>query len=199
MIIKVCGITNAEDARAAIDDGATAIGFNFYPRSPRYIAPETAAAIDTRGVRRIGVFVNESPARIAEIARIAALDTAQLHGDESPSDYPAQLSVWKAARVAAGFSLAPYTGAPAEALLLDGPAGELYGGTGVAFDWSVAAVTGLRIILAGGLDAENVARAVAVAHPWGVDACSRIESSPGIKDHNKMRLYLKAARAALLA
>src|SRR5215471_15904349 len=100
MIIKVCGITNAEDAQAAIDAGATAIGFNFYPRSPRYIAPERAAEIDTRVVRRIGVFVNESPARIAEIARIAALDTAQLHGDESPAEYPNQLAVWKAARVA---------------------------------------------------------------------------------------------------
>lgn len=199
MIIKVCGITNAEDAQAAIDGGATAIGFNFYPRSARYITPERAAKIDTHGVRRIGVFVNESPAHIGEIARIAALDTAQLHGDELPLDYPAQLTVWKAARVAAGFTFAPYAGAPAEALLLDGPAGELYGGAGVPFDWSVAAATGLRIILAGGLDAENVVRAIAVAHPWGVDACSRIESSPGIKDHNKMRLYLKAARAALLA
>ena len=102
MIIKVCGITNAGDALSAIDAGATAIGFNFYPRSPRYLAPERAAEIDTRGVRRIGVFVNESPARIAEIARIAALDTAQLHGDESPAEYPNQLAVWKAARVAAG-------------------------------------------------------------------------------------------------
>jgi phosphoribosylanthranilate isomerase len=107
--------------------------------------------------------------------------------------------VWKAARVAGGFNFVPYTGVPAEALLLDGPAGDLYGGSGMNFDWSLAASTGLRIILAGGLDADNVARAIAIAHPWGVDACSRIESAPGIKDHRKMHDYLQAAKAALAA
>src|SRR5438128_6871883 len=100
MILKICGITNHEDAAAAIAGGATAIGFNFYSRSPRYIAPERARDIPTvPGVRRVGVFVNETPARVTEIARIAALDVAQLHGDEPPSDYPAGLAVWKAARV----------------------------------------------------------------------------------------------------
>ena len=195
MIIKVCGITNAADAQAAIAAGATAIGFNFYPRSPRYITPDRAAAIPTPGVRRVGVFVNESPARIEEIARIAALDTAQLHGAESPSDYPATLTVWKAFRVTEGLML--HRDLPCEAVLLDGPAAELYGGSGLTFDWSLAASAGARIILAGGLDADNVARAIAVAHPWGVDACSRIESSPGIKDHAKMHDYLYAAKAAL--
>jgi phosphoribosylanthranilate isomerase len=215
MIIKVCGITNAADAKAAIDAGATAIGFNFYPRSPRYIAPDHAAAIPTPGVRRVGVFVNESPARIEEIARIAALDTAQLHGDESPADYPTHLAVWKAVRVNADFTFAPYANLPVEALLLDGPAPtpdtrppdprpltpdpQFYGGSGLTFDWSLAASTGLRIILAGGLDAENVARAIAIAHPWGIDACSRIESAPGIKDHTKMLNYLQAAKAALVS
>jgi phosphoribosylanthranilate isomerase len=196
MILKVCGITNREDADAAIAAGATAIGFNFYPRSPRYIAPEAAAAIATPGARRVGVFVNESPARIAGIARIAALDTAQLHGDETPADYPAHLTVWKAARVTHGFTFAPYVNLPAEALLLDGPADHLYGGAGLTFDWSLAASSGLRIIIAGGLDPDNVARAIEIAHPWGVDACSRIESTPGIKDHTKMTLYLRAAQAA---
>jgi phosphoribosylanthranilate isomerase len=95
-ILKVCGITNQPDADAAIAAGATAIGFNFYPKSPRYIAPELAASIATAGVRRVGVFVNESPERIAAIARIAALDVAQLHGDETPAQYPAALAVWKA-------------------------------------------------------------------------------------------------------
>jgi phosphoribosylanthranilate isomerase len=193
MIIKVCGITNAADAQAAIDAGATAIGFNFYPRSPRYIAPDRAAAIATPGVRRVGVFVNESPARIEEIARVAALDTAQLHGDECPADYPARLAIWKAVRVAADLTLAPYAILPVEALLLDGPAADLYGGSGRTFDWSLAASSGLRIILAGGLDGSNVARAIAIAHPWGVDACSRIESSPGIKDHAKMFAYVAQA------
>jgi len=196
MILKVCGITNPGDAQAAIDAGANAIGFNFYPRSPRYIAPQSAAAIDTRGARRVGVFVNESPARIAEIARIASLDTAQLHGDESPADYPQGLTIWKAARVASAFTFAPYAGLPVEALLLDGPAGELYGGSGRAFDWSLAAAAGHRIILAGGLDGGNVARAIELAQPWGVDACSRIESAPGVKDRAKMSAYLRAAMEA---
>jgi len=197
MILKICGITNSEDAAAAIAAGATAIGFNFYPRSPRVIAPERAAAIETPGVRRVGVFVNESPARIVEIARIAALDTAQLHGDESPADYPAGLAVWKAARVNGGFSFAPYVNLPAEALLLDGPAADLYGGAGRTFDWSLAIDSGLRVIVAGGLDASNVARAIELAHPWGVDACSRIESAAGKKDHQKMNAFLRAAKAAL--
>lgn len=199
MILKVCGITKPEDAAAAIANGATAIGFNFYSRSPRYIAPEHAALIATRGVRRVGVFVNETVARIEEIARIAALDIAQLHGDELPSDYPAAITVWKAARIDEAFRLERYEQTPAEALLLDGPAADLYGGAGKAFDWRLASRFTKRIIIAGGLDASNVARAIAIAHPWGVDACSRIESAPGIKDHQKMTDFLLAAKAALAA
>ena len=198
MILKICGITNSEDAAAAIAAGATAIGFNFYSRSPRSIAPQRAAAIATPGARRVGVFVNESPARIAAIARIAALDTVQLHGDESPADYPTGLTVWKAVRVNGDFSLAPYVNLPAEALLLDGPAADLYGGAGRPFDWTLAIGSGLRVIVAGGLDATNVARAIELARPWGVDACSRIESTPGKKDHQKMNAFLHAAKAALL-
>jgi phosphoribosylanthranilate isomerase len=199
MIVKVCGITNRDDAAAAIANGADAIGFNFYPRSPRYIAPERAGAISTPGVLRVGVFVNEPAAHIEEIARIAALDIAQLHGDEPPADYPHGLTVWKAARVGEGFSLAPYLETPADALLLDGPAADLYGGSGKTFDWQLAARSSRRIIIAGGLDASNVARAITLARPWGVDACSRIESAPGIKDHQKMIDFLFAAKAALAA
>lgn len=192
MILKICGITNQEDANAAVAGGANAIGFNFYPRSPRYIAPERAAEIaSAAGVRRVGVFVNEERARVEEIARIAALDVAQLHGDETPADYPAPLAVWKAARVGPGFDLSRWRDCPAEALLLDGPA------SGQSFDWRVAATAAKRIILAGGLDASNVAQAVALARPWGVDACSRIESAPGKKDHQKMNAFLEAAKAAL--
>jgi phosphoribosylanthranilate isomerase len=200
MVVKICGITNPEDAAAAVEGGATAIGFNFWPRSPRYIAPEEAARITSReGIRRVGVFVNEAPARIEEIGRLVRLDVAQLHGDENPAGYPAGLAVWKAARVTAGFDLSAFDDSPAEALVLDGPAGQLYGGSGQTFDWSVAAVVRKRIILAGGLDGSNVARAVAAAHPWGVDACSRLESAPGKKDHRKMNEFLQAARAALCA
>jgi phosphoribosylanthranilate isomerase len=201
MTIKICGITNAEDALAATAGGATALGFNFYPRSPRYIAPERAAGIATpAGVRRVGVFVNEPAARVGEIARIARLDVAQLHGDEQPADYPAELAVWKAVRVTEDFDLSRYAECPVEALLLDGPAPGLYGGGGRSFDWSLGGACfslPIPIILAGGLDASNVARAVAIAHPWGVDACSRIEAAPGKKDHKKMLEFLQAAREAL--
>jgi phosphoribosylanthranilate isomerase len=197
MILKICGITNQEDADAAVSAGATALGFNFYPRSPRYIAPERAAGIASpAGVRRVGVFVDEPPERVEQIARVAALNVAQLHGKETVESYPA-LTVWKSVRVVPGFDIAGYDACPAEALLLDGPAAELYGGAGKTFDWSLAGVATRRIILAGGLDESNVARAIAMVRPWGVDACSRIESAPGRKDRARMSRFLAAARAAL--
>ena len=199
-ILKICGITNAEDAAAAVEGGATAIGFNFYAGSPRHIAPERAQAIPSApGVRRVGVFVNETPQRIEEIARIARLDAAQLHGDESPADYPAGLEVWKAVRVTEGIDLSALEQCPAEAVVLDGPAAERYGGAGKPFDWRRAAVLRKPVVLAGGLDASNVKEAIALAHPWGVDACSRVESAPGKKDHHKMKAFLEAAKAVLQA
>jgi phosphoribosylanthranilate isomerase len=198
MILKICGITNQQDADAAVAGGANAIGFNFYPKSPRYVTPGAAAGIQTpAGVRRVGVFVDEARVRVEEIAGVARLDTAQLHGDEGAAEYPAGLAVWKAARVGASFALAAYDAELTEALVLDGPAGELYGGAGKTFDWTLAAGAARRIIVAGGLDAGNVARAIEVARPWGVDACSKIESAPGKKDHSKMIDFLNAARAAV--
>src|SRR5438046_959932 len=155
MILKICGITNQEDATAAVEGGATALGFNFYPGSPRYIAPQQAAEIATpAGVRRVGVFVNEKPARVQEMARTVGLDVAQLHGNETPADYPAGIPVWKAARVRWGWDPASLLGCPAEAVLLDGPVG------GKPFDWQMARGVARRIILAGGLDACKVALAV---------------------------------------
>ncbi|MGO9257725.1 MAG: phosphoribosylanthranilate isomerase [Bryobacteraceae bacterium] len=200
MIVKVCGITNAEDAELACAAGATAIGFNFYALSPRYIVPELAAAIRTPpGVRRVGVFVNEARETVERIARAAALDVAQLHGDETPADYPAGLAVWKATRVAGPLNALPFLNCPIEALLLDGPAGAKYGGSGKSFQWRLAAYSPMRVILAGGLDASNVAQAIAAARPWGVDACSRIESAPGRKDPVKMTAFLAAAWEAFRA
>jgi phosphoribosylanthranilate isomerase len=197
-IVKICGITNQPDADAAIAGGATAIGFNFYPRSPRYIVPDRAAAIASApGVLRVGVFVNEERKRVENVVRIASLGVAQLHGDEKPADYPAAVAVWKTARVCEGFPFHDYEQLPVEALLLDGPAAELYGGAGKIFDWALAALIDKRIIVAGGLDASNVAQAVALAHPWGVDACSRIESAPGKKDPIKMKAFIQVARAVL--
>ena len=197
MMVKICGITNREDALAAVEGGAAALGFNFYPRSPRYLDPERAAeliAAMPAGVWKVGVFANEPPERIIELAHRLGLDVVQIHGDEVR--YPAGLRIWKAATVDENFRLADLDQYPAEAVLLDAPAGDAYGGTGRAFDWSKAAgATELKIILAGGLDAANVRQAIAAAHPWGVDVCSRIESSPGRKDHVKMAQFLKEATA----
>lgn len=197
MTVKVCGITNREDAEAAVAAGATALGFNFYPKSPRYVEPLRAAEIGAGlAVLKVGVFVNEPAGRVEEIVRTAGLDVAQLHGDERPDEYPTGARVWKAVRVGADFELARWEACPAEALLLDGPAELLYGGAGIPFDWRVARAGRQRIVLAGGLDGGNVAQAIAQARPWGVDACSRIESAPGKKDQAKMKDFIQAARAA---
>jgi phosphoribosylanthranilate isomerase len=193
MMVKICGITNRADALAAIEGGAAALGFNFYAASPRYIAAEEAAAIaaDLPGhIWKVGVFVDESPEAVLRTAEIAGLDVAQLHGSESQEQYPPGMRVWKAIRVGqAGFS-APTSLAGVEAMLLDGPA------SGQAFDWGLVPKGIEKLILAGGLDARNVGEAIEQTDPWGVDACSQIESSPGRKDHFKMAAFLRAALAA---
>ena len=201
MIVKICGITNTEDAAAAVEGGAGALGFNFYRPSPRYIEPQTAAEIETPdGVLRAGVFVGESPERVRDVARVARLDVVQLHGDEQAEDF-AGLRVWKSVRIEAGFQWAAMDGTGIDALLLDGPAGALFGGSGKTFDWErfagQAKACPARLIVAGGLDETNVARAVELLRPWGVDACSRIESAPGKKDLIRMSRFLAAAKAAL--
>jgi phosphoribosylanthranilate isomerase len=196
MTIKVCGVTNEADARQAIEAGATALGFNFWPRSPRYIAIETAEAFVPglpAGVLRVGVFVNATADGIEEACRRAQLDVAQLHGEACEA--PSGIRVWKAVSVGEGFdAAASLADERAEAFLLDAPAGEMHGGTGRSFDWALVREARRRIVLAGGLDASNVARAIAVARPWGVDACSRLEASPGIKDHQKVAEFIRAAR-----
>ncbi len=198
MMVKICGITNLEDALAALDGGASALGFNFYARSPRFIAPGAAARIIERlpaGIVRVGVFVNQPADAVLDVMRLAGLEVAQLHGDEPPSALPAATRVWKAFRVDERFSTGSMERYAAEAFLLDTPSEALYGGTGRTFDWTLARGLGRRIVLAGGLDAANVRAAIEIARPWGVDACSKIESAPGRKDHQKMREFLKAALA----
>jgi phosphoribosylanthranilate isomerase len=196
MMVKICGIANREDALAAIDGGAAALGFNFYAASPRYIAPDEAAEIAVglpAGVWKVGVFVDESPKAVLRTAMRVGLDIAQLHGKESPEQYPQGIRVWKAIRMLskAGETACPTTAtAGVEAVLLDGPA------SGQVFDWARVPQNIGRLILAGGLDSENVQQAIEQVHPWGVDACSRIESSPGRKDRLKMAAFLKAALAA---
>ena len=182
MMVKVCGITRREDAEAAVAAGASAIGFVFYPKSPRCVSPDQAAAVG-RGlsVLKVGVFVDEPADAVDRIMRAAALDIAQIYGGEVPPG----VRVWKAFRmIAGGGALAPDG---AEAILLDGPA------TGNPFDWNSARNAYPKVIVAGGLDASNVAAAIRAAQPWGVDASSRLESSPGIKDHDKVRRFVDAA------
>ena len=191
MMVKICGITNREDAMAAVEAGASAIGFNFYRESPRYISPTGASMIAAKipaNVWKVGIFVHETPETIARIALDAALDVAQLYGTSEARG----IRIWRA--IQANESLLSYVNdEAAEAVLLDTPSDNLHGGTGTSFDWSRAKGLPKHIIIAGGLDATNVRRAIEEAQPWGVDACSRLEKSPGLKDHDKVREFVKAA------
>jgi phosphoribosylanthranilate isomerase len=182
MMIKVCGITRREDALAAVEAGASALGFIFYPKSPRYVTPAAAEALG-HGLNtwKVGVFVNESPAAIEDVMRTARLDIAQIYGGAAPGN----ARIWRAFRPAD-----PVTADGAEAILLDGPA------NGISFDWTAARDPQHKVIVAGGLDASNVAEAIRIAKPWGVDASSKLESAPGMKDHVKVRAFVKAAREA---
>lgn len=190
MMVKICGITNREDALAAVEAGASAIGFNFYRESPRYISHTGAAMIGEKlpaNVWRVGVFVNESPETIARIVLDSGLDIAQLHGNSKMRG----MRVWQALS-AVGPPSGPFSES-VEALLVDSPSNESFGGTGKTWDWAQAPYLEHKIIIAGGLDASNVRTAIEQARPWGVDACSRIEKSPGLKDHDKMRKFIHAA------
>jgi len=191
MMVKICGITNREDALAAVDAGASAIGFNFYRESPRYISHTCAAMIAEKipaNVWKVGVFVNETPDTIARIVLDAGLDVAQLHGSSEARG----IRIWRAYQADESL-LDQMSRELMEALLIDTPSDELYGGTGRTFDWSLAKELSINTIIAGGLNADNVRTAIEQARPWGVDACSRIEKSPGMKDHEKMRKFVKAA------
>jgi phosphoribosylanthranilate isomerase len=190
MIVKICGITNSEDADAAVAAGASALGFIFYRKSPRYIAPHAAweiAASVPRSVMKVGVFVNESPREIDRIAGSVGLDVAQLHGSEMPNRLPRAVRVWKAFRVGDGWTPAALDAFPAEAFLLDSLE------HGQVFDWKLAVGLKHRVILAGGLGPDNIREAIGAVHPWGVDASSRLENEPGRKDHEKMRQFIAAA------
>ena len=191
-LIKICGITALEDALAACDAGADALGFNFWPRSPRYIEPERAAQIIERipgNVLAVGVFVDEEAERIEATAAAAGIEVAQLHG---ACGVP-RLRWWKALE-AGPEARREMEQFEAEAFLLDTPAGAQRGGTGRAFDWTLACGLPGRIVLAGGLGPDNVREAIRAARPWGVDACSRLESAPGRKDPEKVRAFVRAVR-----
>jgi phosphoribosylanthranilate isomerase len=204
--VKICGITSVADAEMALEAGANALGFNFYPPSPRYIPPSHARRIVERmpaAVDAIGVFVNASYADTDEIALSTDLDVVQLHGEESLETVEQISNAWpliKAFRVGPEFQVAalePYSKLT-DFFLLDGFSTEIRGGTGATFDWSLAlpAKRYGRIFLSGGLTPENVAEAVRQVRPFAVDVCSGVEAEPGKKDAARMREFVKAVDAA---
>jgi phosphoribosylanthranilate isomerase len=206
VLVKVCGITNEEDAQAALEAGADALGFVFWPRSPRVISPLAAAEI-TRvlpaSVARVGVFVDARVDDLARTADLVGLDLLQLHGQERPEACAGlPRPALKALRVGPGFraeDALAYAGVTA-GILLDTLRADRPGGTGAAFDWALA--RGLRerlsfLVLAGGLTPRNVVRALEEVRPHAVDVSSGVEKSPGRKDPEKLRAFLEAARTVM--
>jgi phosphoribosylanthranilate isomerase len=202
--VKVCGITNAEDARAAVDAGADALGFIFYEKSPRYILPAVAAGIIADLpplIMPVGVFVNEGLAAVRSIMDACGLALAQLHGDENAS-YCRDLSrpAMKALRLkdrASMLAVAEYQGrGGVRGFILDRFSEDAYGGTGQLTDWRLAAeiAKSTRVLLAGGLTPDNVAEAIRTVRPYGVDVSSGVEAAPGKKDHTKIVAFLDAVR-----
>jgi phosphoribosylanthranilate isomerase len=201
MVVKVCGITRSEDARAAVEAGAAAIGFVFWPGSPRFIDPYRARAIAAdlpALVTTAGVFVNQPADYINAVAALVPLGAVQLHGDEDAA-FAARIvrPVIKAVAVG-GTAPDPAEWSDRVLILLDAGDPERRGGTGRPIDWTVAAATARRrpTILAGGLTAENVSHAIRTVAPFGVDVSSGVERSPGIKDHARIRAFFEAVHVA---
>ena len=210
MRVKICGITNVDDARDAIEAGADLLGFNFYPKSPRCITPEKARVVATQirskgqGPLLVGVFVNAPLVEMRSVLEFAQIDLAQLHGDEPASvleqsngrGFKALRPTLEKEAESAAARFAPY-GPPAPALLIDAHRQDQYGGTGHMADWTIATKLAQRypILLAGGLTVDNVAEAIRQVRPWGVDVASGVEVSPGKKDAGKMRAFVERCRA----
>ena len=204
--VKVCGITNVEDALKSVEFGADALGFNFFPPSPRCLEPEQARAIVSEvppEICRIAVVVNEPRSRVEEIIGRESRDTAgpvftgvQFHGEEDPKECRGWgIKVIKAFRVRDRQSLARVVDYPVDFYLLDSWS-EGYGGSGSPFPWDwIEGLDSSRLVLSGGLNLSNVARAVNEVRPFGVDVCSGVESKPGIKDHGKLKEFIHAAKA----
>jgi phosphoribosylanthranilate isomerase len=207
--VKICGITNAQDAFIALEAGADLLGLNFFPPSPRFVTPQEAGQI-VRQIRGphptaclVGVFVDEDPASVQQIMARCDLDYAQLHGEEPPEWTTALLDrglkVIKAFRVRDGTSLAGIERHQATAYLLDTYVPGQAGGTGQTFDWQLATQASARgpVILAGGLTPANVAEAIRTARPWGVDVASGVEAEPGRKDPTMVRQFIAAAKGTM--
>ncbi len=215
--VKICGITNLEDALVAIDAGADFLGFICYPPSPRYLPPNEIASIfaaiqhatrnTQHAISTVGVFVNEPLASVQQILDQTGLDLAQVHGEESPEFVKALAGrAFKALRPTSldeavadaqrfAFRFGPDSGPD---LLIDAYHPDAYGGTGQRADWGIAAALAptCRLLLAGGLDADNVAEAVGRVQPWGVDVSSGVEREPGRKDHDAVRAFVANAKSA---
>lgn len=202
--IKICGIKTVKDALAAMEAGADLIGFNFYPKSPRYI--DVGICRDIMSVMRkhghvtyVGVFVNASVEEVYATIETCGLSLAQLHGDETPEMLHALNG--KAFKAFRGIPLdiTGYERNDAPALLVDAAVKGIYGGSGVTADWSAAAELAKKypLLLAGGLTPENVADAVRQVKPWGVDVASGVESAPGEKDAAKMSAFVKAVKQTI--
>ena len=203
--VKICGITNLEDARLAVRFGADMLGFNFYRKSPRYIEPDKAAEIVVAlpsNILNVGVFVNENSESVVDIAARANLHAVQLHGDESP-DYVQKLrdiDVIKAFRISDGFDEKQLDEFNVDSILIDAFSVNEYGGAGVTCDWHISKRIADRfpkMFLSGGLSADNVQQAIKSVRPYAVDACSLLESSKGKKDAARLEAFLKAAKSTL--
>ena len=202
--VKICGITRWEDAQLAIELGAAALGFNFYPPSPRYIDPAAARAIIVKLpplVTAVGIFANESDdKRVARVARESRVSAVQLHGPLFPpldgilADFPRI----RAVAVCEGFRPEMLRELDGDAFLLDAFDAKLPGGTGKPFNWGLAREANQfgTIILAGGLMPENVGRAIREVRPFAVDVASGVETSPGVKDERKLRQFFAAVKEA---
>lgn len=202
--VKICGITSAEDAAAAVEAGADALGFIFYRKSPRYIQPSLARQIIMSLpplVTPVGVFVDEEQQAVRNLMDDCGLALAQLHGHESAA-YCQELGrpVLKALRVkdrSSFLALAEFQGrAGVRGFVLDAFSDQAYGGTGQVIDWQLAAevARAAHILLAGGLTPDNVAKAIQSVQPYGVDVSSGVEREPGKKDHEKVRAFIRAVR-----
>ncbi len=205
-LVKICGITSLEDAIMCVEAGADALGFNFYSHSPRYIEPQAVRKIMDQlpaDVLTVGVFVNEETELVKQITTRAGVAAVQLHGEESP-EYCRQFADRYVIKVLAASKVAPEEALAYEvqAIMLDASNRKARGGTGRVIDWSLARRARdlvPRFFLAGGLAPENVGEALATVDPYGVDACSALETSPGIKNPARVRAFVKATRAAALA
>ena len=198
--MKICGITNIEDACHATACGADALGFVFYPGSPRFVDPDQARQIIAElppMVTTVGLFVNQPPAKIREMVEFCGLNAVQLHGEEEPDQCSyTPCKVIKALRLKDGMHDKVFSAYRVSALLLDAYVPDKFGGTGQRCDWDRAAeiASRHRVILAGGLNPENVSDAVRQVHPYGVDVSSGVEKKPGQKNPEKVATFIRMAR-----